>query len=182
MLIALGSNATLGRMSSEALIQAAIVGLEKQTFLIRSRSRLYQSPAFPPCSCADYVNAVVAVESQHAPADALSALHDIETEFGRQRGLRWGPRTLDLDLLAVDSKIAPSRATQTYWRNMALDDQVRLSPDQLILPHPRIQDRAFVLVPMAEVAPDWRHPVLFKTVAQMLAALPADQVAALRAI
>ena len=182
MLIALGSNATLGGMSPDTLIRAAIEEMQSQTFMIRSVSRLYLSPAFPAGSGPDYVNAVVSAKSTMTPLEALSALHAIEAKFGRQRGLRWAPRTMDLDLLAVESRVSPSRATQIKWRKMPLEDQMRQSPDRLILPHPRIQDRAFVLVPMADVAPDWRHPVLFRTVRQMLDALPPEDVAALQPV
>ena len=67
------------------------------------------------------------------------------------------------------------RPPRQHWRDLAPADQSRLAPTTLILPHPRLQDRAFVLVPMADIAPDWRHPVLGLTVTEMLARLdPAD--------
>jgi 2-amino-4-hydroxy-6-hydroxymethyldihydropteridine diphosphokinase len=89
-------------------------------------------------------------------------------------------RTLDLDLLALGDSVLPDAATQEHWRNLPLADQKRLAPDGLILPHPRLQDRAFVLVPLADVAPDWRHPLTGQTVAAMTASLPAAERAAMR--
>ena len=91
--------------------------------------------------------------------------------------MRWGMRTLDLDLLALGDSVLPDVETQDQWRELSPDMQARTAPDRLILPHPRLQDRAFVLVPLADVAQDWKHPRTGLSVAQMLAALPPADVA-----
>lgn len=110
--------------------------------------------------------------------ELLEHLHDIEAELGRERGQRWAARTMDLDLIACGGEILPDPTEWTKWRDLPADMQLRESPDQLILPHPRLADRAFVLVPMAEIDPDWVHPVSGKTVAAMLEAVPiADREA-----
>ena len=110
-----------------------------------------------------------------SPAAMLDLLHRIEGEMGRERLQRWGQRTLDLDLIACDDMVLPDRETHAAWRNLPPEEQVQRTPERLILPHPRLQDRAFVLVPLADVAPDWRHPVLNLTVLEMRDALdPAD--------
>ena len=178
-MIALGSNATLGRMAPSDLIQAAMDALVDAGFAIRVRSRLFRSPAFPPGSGDDYVNAVVAIETADSAESILTKLHEIEARFGRERGTRWASRTLDLDILAHGDSIAPDRAVYEEWRDAPLARQHVEAPKELILPHPRIQDRAFVLVPLAEVAPDWRHPVSALTVEQMLDALSPKEIAAI---
>jgi len=93
------------------------------------------------------------------------------------RTTRWGERTLDLDLIACGDQILPDSDTQDHWRSLPLGEQKKRTPDQLILPHPRVQDRAFVLVPLLEVAPEWVHPRLGQSVREMLGALPAEDVA-----
>jgi 2-amino-4-hydroxy-6-hydroxymethyldihydropteridine diphosphokinase len=140
-----------------------------------AKSRFFRTPCFPAGTGPDYVNAacVLQVSADLSPRAILARLHDVEATFGRKRAQRWGMRTLDLDLLALGDSVLPDAATQTRWRNHSGADQAQLAPDQLILPHPRLQDRAFVLVPLADVAPDWRHPVLGLTVADMVSRLPA---------
>jgi 2-amino-4-hydroxy-6-hydroxymethyldihydropteridine diphosphokinase len=148
---------------------------------IVARSRFFRTPCFPAGAGPDYVNAacILQVSADLSPLAILARLHDVEETFGRRRAQRWGMRTLDLDLLAIGDSVLPDADTQNRWRTMPDADQTRLAPDQLILPHPRLQDRAFVLVPLADVAPDWRHPLLGLTVADMVSRLPAADRAAM---
>ena len=95
---------------------------------------------------------------------------------------RWQSRSLDLDLLAVESQVLPDSVLQAAWMDLPPEEQARRAPDRLILPHPRLQDRAFVLVPLAEIAPRWRHPRDGRSVPEMLAALPAAERSALRPV
>ena len=145
-------------------------------------SDFFRCPSFPAGNGPDYVNAVAEIEGAEEPREMLRALHVIEADFGRERKQRWGQRTLDLDLLAHGDAVLPDAAIQAHWRNLGLEDQMALVPNELILPHPRLQDRAFVLVPWAEIAPSWRHPLLDRTVQEMRGGLdPAllDQIALL---
>lgn len=102
----------------------------------------------------------------------LAALHQVEHELGRERLERWGPRVCDLDLIACGGLVTPDE--ETVRSLMALGDAAAQAPapDRLILPHPRMHERAFVLAPLADVAPDWRHPLTGRSVAEMLADLP----------
>ena len=93
----------------------------------------------------------------------LQRLHRIERDFGRERRERWGSRSLDLDLLAAGDAVLPDQDTQTGWQTLPEEARARSAPPALILPHPRLQERGFVLVPLCDVAPDWRHPLLDAT-------------------
>lgn len=136
-----------------------------------SPSRLWRSPAWPPGG-PPYVNAAMAIRTGLPPDDLLAALHRIEAAFGRERGARWAARTLDLDLLAVGDLVRPDATTYARWRTLDPGRQGREAPGGLVLPHPRMQDRAFVLLPLREVASGWRHPVLGLDAGGMAALLP----------
>lgn len=84
---------------------------------------------------------------------------------------------MDLDLIALGQNVLPDPDTQTAWARLPMDEAARRTPDQLILPHPRLADRGFVLVPLADIAPDWRHPQTGQTVLQMRDARPAQEIA-----
>jgi 2-amino-4-hydroxy-6-hydroxymethyldihydropteridine diphosphokinase len=135
---------------------AALAALEAEGVRIAARSRWYDSAAWPDPSQPRYWNAVVAIEAGLDPVALLALLHRVEESFGRVRGARNAPRTVDLDLLDYNGV-------------------VRNGPEGPILPHPRLAERGFVLLPLREIAPDWHHPVTGASVDALIAALPADE-------
>ncbi|MEL7045762.1 MAG: 2-amino-4-hydroxy-6-hydroxymethyldihydropteridine diphosphokinase [Pseudomonadota bacterium] len=176
ILVAFGGNLPSEAGSPVETIHAAIRDLECRYVNNVLLSRFFKTPAFPIGSGPDFVNAAATLEFAGTPQELLSHLHAVEASFGRERRARWVARTLDIDLLAVGESILPDRATQDRWRKLPVEEQQVEMPEDLVLPHPRLQDRGFVLVPLADVAPVWRHPVLGRTVTEMRDALPRDQV------
>jgi len=135
---------------------AALVSLASYGVAVLARSSWYRSAPVPPSDQPWFLNAVVAVAAQAEPHRLLALMQSIETRFGRVRGHeRNAARVLDLDLLDYDGE--------------------RVASPDLILPHPRMHQRRFVLEPLAEIAPEWRHPVSGATARQLLAVLDADQ-------
>jgi 2-amino-4-hydroxy-6-hydroxymethyldihydropteridine diphosphokinase len=119
-------------------------------------SRWYQTAPLPPSGQPPYINGVARLAGSAEPAALLAALRKIELDAGRERGAPNAARTLDLDIIAVDNL-------------------VREAPDP-VLPHRRAHLRAFVLVPLREVAPGWVHPALGQTVDQLIAGLPPQEI------
>ena len=147
--IALGGN--LG--DSQRILSEAVLAIDAAEGIgVQARSHLYKTaPVGPPQP--DYLNACIVVKTMLSARSLLNQLLAIENQFGRVRQERWGARSLDLDLLLFG-------------------DQIIDSPG-LTVPHPRLHERAFVLVPLMDVAPRWQHPIFGKTIAQLLNDLPA---------
>nr|WP_321507029.1 2-amino-4-hydroxy-6-hydroxymethyldihydropteridine diphosphokinase [uncultured Celeribacter sp.] len=156
-------------------LRKAVADLRHRGIMLEAVSLVYETPCFPAGAGPDYVNFALEISTDLAPEALLQVLHEVEASFGRVRRTRWAGRTIDIDLLAMEHCVSPDEATLLHWIDLPLAEQSRQAPDRLILPHPRIQDRSFMLIPFADLAPDWRHPVLGKTVAEMLAARPESE-------
>lgn len=140
-------------VSGVALLRQAIVAMREAGLSLRALSGVYRTPAWPPgADQPDYFNAVVEIDAGGLTPPALfELLSGIERQFGRERRTRWEPRTLDLDIVAMDGFAGRF--------------------GDIELPHARAHERAFVLAPLAELAPGWRHPGLSQTAAELLAGL-----------
>jgi 2-amino-4-hydroxy-6-hydroxymethyldihydropteridine diphosphokinase len=181
--VALGANLPFGERPPAANLRAALGELGRRGLRIEAVSRFFHTPCFPPGAGPDYINAVAALSGGGRGAgDILALLHEVEALFGRERIQRWGQRTLDLDLIALDDLVLPDLQTWRHWRELDPERQRREAPGELVIPHPRLEERAFVLVPLADIAPRWRHPVTGRTVQEMLAALAEEDRAGVRAL
>ncbi|MFO1079461.1 MAG: 2-amino-4-hydroxy-6-hydroxymethyldihydropteridine diphosphokinase [Reyranellaceae bacterium] len=138
-------------------LERALEALPGHGVQVLAVSPWYRTAPQPPSGQPWFLNAVARVATGLGPAGLLAALHAVEHDFGRVRGVANAARIIDLDLLDYAGRCSPGGAGEP------------------ILPHPRLQDRAFVLRPLADLAPAWRHPVSGQTVAELLAALPAGQ-------
>jgi 2-amino-4-hydroxy-6-hydroxymethyldihydropteridine diphosphokinase len=138
-------------------LEAAFRDLAGRGIDILQVSPWYRTAPVPASDQPWYLNAVVAVATDLPPDTLLAILHEVEQAFGRVRTVENAPRLIDLDLLDYCGEIAAG------------------GPDRAILPHPRLANRAFVLRPLADIAPLWRHPVSGASIQGLLAALAADQ-------
>lgn len=155
ILLALGSNRPGPWGSPGETVRKALARLDGGVIRLKRASSLVVSAPFGITGQPPFVNAVAEVETALPPEALLAHLHRIERMAGRRRTLRWGPRTLDLDLLDYRGLVRPP-------------------PGKPILPHPGIAERIFVLAPLAEIAPRWRHPVSRRTAWDMMRRLDPE--------
>jgi 2-amino-4-hydroxy-6-hydroxymethyldihydropteridine diphosphokinase len=149
VVVALGSNLAGGHGSSDALLEAALAALPAEGLTVLARSGWWRSAAWPDPTGPEYRNGVAIVAASGGPDATLAGLLRVEQAFNRRRGARNAPRTLDLDLIA-------------YGRLV-------IDTPRLTLPHPRAHERLFVMGPLAQIAPAWRHPLLGRTAAELAA-------------
>ena len=157
ILIALGANLNSTAGTPAETIASALLALGRNGVKIEAVSAFYATSAWPDPADPPYVNAVARIDTAYSPEELMQVLHKIESMYGRTRGTKNAPRTLDLDLL---------------------DYRARVEKGPPTLPHPRLAERAFVLIPLSDVAPSWRHPVTGRSVVDLIAALPEESSAA----
>ncbi len=133
-------------------LEKAIALISATCGTMQKRSAIYETAAWGITDQPDFLNMVITLETALSPTELLGAILQVETTLGRHRTVKWGPRIIDIDIL--------------------LYDDVTMDMPGLIIPHPFMQDRRFILIPLAEMAPQYMHPVLHKTVAALLAECP----------
>lgn len=159
ILIALGANLDHPRYGPpRQTLESALAALQRDGIAILARSRWFRSAPVPPSDQPWFVNAVASAETGLSPGELMAKLHEIEAGFGRVRHRANEARVLDLDLLAYH-------------------DRVSAPGESPVLPHPRLAERAFVVLPLAEVVPDWRHPISRLSAAELASRLGPAQAA-----
>jgi len=156
--IGLGANLAREGSTPAQTLEAAANELHKLAGAVIARSSFWTSPAWPDPSDPAYTNSVIELDTDLSPERLLNIMQGIENVFGRVREKRWASRTVDLDIID--------------FRGLERSDE------RLDLPHPRAHERAFVLLPLAEIAPDWIDPVRGRHINDLVAALDAGDVAA----
>ena len=149
--ISLGTN--LGDRMSH--VNAALDALPPDVEITK-RSPVYETPPWGYEDQGPFLNMVIEGQTGLDPLALLARLKQLETDLGRRPSFRWGPRIIDTDILFYD--------------------QLILNRPELTIPHPRLEQRAFVLLPLADIAPEWKHPIFGKTVRQMLADVDASGI------
>ena len=163
LLLALGANQAGGWGPPDKTLARARLELAGAGVRILAASHLYDTLPLGPGRQSPYLNAVLLSAAHVGPAALLRLIKRLERRAGRRLSARWGPRCLDIDILDFGGR-------RLGWSARRL---ARLAPGHLVLPHPQIDRRAFVLIPLLEVDPFWQHPTLSVTGRALLARLPA---------
>lgn len=155
ILVALGANLPSPKYGSpRETLEAALILLSEASITLVQHSGWYDTASIPYSDQPNYVNGVAQIATSLSPEAVLMALQGIEAQLGRTRKHRWEARIIDLDLIAYDDRV-----------------QRPVPTSDLELPHPRMHERGFVLFPLQELAPNWRHPLLGKSVAELIEGL-----------
>ena len=164
ILIALGANLPSKLGPPEATLTSAIAELSGVDIEVTAISQFYRTKPVPVSDQPDFINAAARLETKLDAHELLERLHDLEEQFGRQRIKKWEARVLDLDLIAYRDQVSPDCWPEKH------EEGSQQKP--LIVPHPRLHERAFVLVPLRDIVLDWQHPVFGESIAEMLGKLP----------
>lgn len=156
ILLALGANLPGSHGTPEETLTRAMASIVINNIKILARSRIWISEPVPKSDQPEYRNAVLSIETHYKPEVLMQVLQTIERDFGRSRLYKNEARILDIDILA--------------YKNVVIEE------GDLQLPHPRLHERAFVLYPMREIAPGWRHPSMGMSVNEMIESMPQGQI------
>lgn len=153
ILVALGANLSFQNRTPVETLRAAIARLQEAAGIeVEDMSQFYETAPVPAGDQPDFVNAMIRLQTDLTPHNLMRRLLDTEKEFGRSRREQWGARTLDLDLID--------------FNGCKIDEVV--GEIALLLPHPRLHQRLFVLLPLLDLAPNWVHPATGKSIDEMI--------------
>lgn len=165
ILIGIGGNLPTAHGTVRQTLNHGLSLFPARGIILKALSNWYKTSPLGPPGQNDYINAVCDVNTQLGPEALLAALHDIESALGRTRAEKWGPRVIDLDLLdyrgQITGPVSNAKKDRQTYKN--------IEKQPLSLPHPHIAERPFVLVPMQDIASNWRHPQTGAPLAAMLA-------------
>jgi 2-amino-4-hydroxy-6-hydroxymethyldihydropteridine diphosphokinase len=170
IVISLGSNVTSRWGSSQSTLLQALIELQREGVRVLRSSRLYRTVPYGLTNQPDFTNAVAVIHTSLAPHTLLAMLKSVEARAGRRSSssVRWGPRALDLDIVDYNHRILNGSKCNMQVFNCSRYCTRRVPKGSLILPHPGMAFRPFVLQPLHEVAPHWHHPVTGLTAMEML--------------
>jgi len=165
IVLALGSNKSGKWGNPERTVQQAIRRIDAlPSIRVISQSSLYRTAGMGPGRPDDFINAVIACISYLPPSALLRSLKQMERLAGNRSAMRWGPRSLDLDIIDYYGLVRG-------WMALSKKENYHACPGKLVLPHPLMHQRVFVLEPLTECQPKWLHPVFFRTATDILSGI-----------
>ncbi|MEE2705199.1 MAG: 2-amino-4-hydroxy-6-hydroxymethyldihydropteridine diphosphokinase [Pseudomonadota bacterium] len=154
IIIAFGANLNSHVGSPMVTIKSAISALQSRGIIFVKYSRFFETTPVPPSNNRNYINSVAIIETQMNPYELLNACHEVELMYGRERSYKNSPRTIDIDILAYNNIVIKNRKIQ--------------------IPHPRLHEREFVMIPLGEIAPNWKHPFLNISISELISNLETN--------